>query len=112
VVTLSNSKHLSITSLGRYLQSKALIKNNIKRIDRLFGNFRVQLYAIHYYTEMAKRVIKNNKRPTITVDWSGLPQCSKFHFLHASCPIQGRAITVYKKSYRESEYMKQSTERF
>ena len=58
---------------------------------------------------MAGFVIKNNKRPTISVDWSGLTPCGAFHFLRASCPVKGRAITVFEKSYRESEYMKQST---
>ena len=58
---------------------------------------------------MAKLTINKNKRPTISVDWSGLTPCGEFHFLRASCPVQGRAITVFEKSYRESDYMKPST---
>lgn len=51
VVTLSHCKHLSIAALGRNLESKALTKNNIKRIDRidrLFGNRNLQFALIHY----------------------------------------------------------------
>lgn len=111
VLTLCECKHLSIAAIGRNLKSKALIKNNIKRIDRLFGNANTQNAAIHYYRIMTVLTIKNNKRPTISVDWSGLTPCGEFHFLRASCPVQGRAMTVFEKSYRESEYMKQSTHR-
>ncbi len=99
VVTLSHCKHLSIAALGRNLESKALIKNNIKRIDRLFANNNVQTSAIHYYQKMTSLIIKNNKRPTITVDWSGLTPCGEFNFLRASCPVKGRAMTVFEKSY-------------
>jgi len=109
VFTLSVCKHLSIAALGRHLESKALIKNNIKRIDRLFGNYNIQNSAIQYYKQMTTLTIKNIKRPTISIDWSGLTPCGEFHFLRASCPVQGRAITIFEKSYRESEYMKAST---
>jgi len=109
VVTLSVCKHLSIAALGRHLQSKALIKNNIKRIDRLFGNHNTQQSAIQYYKKMTKLTINNCKRLTISIDWSGLTPCGEFHFLRASCPVKGRAMTVFEKSYRESEYMKAST---
>ncbi len=108
VLTLSECKHLSIAALGRHLESKALIKNNIKRIDRLFGNYNTQNAAIQYYKKIAELTIQKNKRPTISIDWSGLTPCGEFHFLRASCPVNGRAITVFECSYRESEYMKLS----
>lgn len=107
-VTLSDCKHLSITALGRNLKSEALVKHNIKRIDRLFGNHHVQDSAIHYYRQMAQLIIKTVVRPTISIDWSGLTPCGEFHFLRASCPVNGRAMTLFEQSYRESEYMKQN----
>ena len=36
--TLSEHQRLSITELGRALQSQTSVKHNIKRIDRLIGN--------------------------------------------------------------------------
>ena len=110
-VTLSDCKHLSISALGRNLNSPALIKHNIKRIDRLFGNRNVQSSAIYYYQQMAELVIKKTKRPAISIDWSGLTPCGEFHLLRASCPVKGRAMTVFEESYRECEYMKKSTHR-
>ncbi len=106
-VTLSDCKHLSIAALGRNLNSRAMIKHSIKRIDRLFGNPNVQSSAIYYYRQIAKLVIKDVKRPAISIDWSGLTPCGEFHLLRASCPVKGRAMTVFEECYRESEYMKQ-----
>jgi len=60
VVTLSSCKHLSIAALARNLESTALIKNNIKRIARLFGNSSTQNAALQYYKTMAKNNISNN----------------------------------------------------
>lgn len=107
-VTLSECKHLSIAVLGRNLKSNSMVKHSIKRIDRLFGNKNVQSSAIYYYHQIAKLVIKDVERPSISIDWSGLTPCGEFHLLRASCPVKGRAVTVFEQSYRESEYMKQS----
>jgi hypothetical protein len=106
--TLCQNKHLSIAALGRNLKSKASVKNNIKRMDRLFGNRRVQSSRVHYYREITAIVIGQIERPEITIDWSGLTPCGEFHLLRASAPVKGRAMTIFEQSYRESEYMKQS----
>ena len=105
-VTLSECQHLSITALGRHLDSPALVKHNIKRIDRLFGNHPVQQAAIAYYRQMAHLLLKSVHRPVILIDWSGLTPCGEFHFLRASCPVNGRAMTLFEQSYHENEYMK------
>ena len=55
VITLSSCKRLSTAELGRNLESPALIKNNIKRIDRLFGNSNTQNAALQYYKTMARK---------------------------------------------------------
>jgi hypothetical protein len=60
---------------------------------------------------MAKLLIKKIPHPTISIDWSGLTPCGEFHFLRASCPVNGRAMTLFEQSYRESEYMKQKVHR-
>lgn len=106
--TLCQHKHLSIAFLGRKLKSKAKVKHNIKRMDRLFGNPRVQHSRSHYYQEVAHSVIGQIRRPRISIDWSGLTPCGEFHLLRASVPVKGRAMTIYEQSYRECEYMKQS----
>jgi hypothetical protein len=56
---------------------------------------------------MAKILIGNNKKPIIIVDWSGLTKCGEYHFIRASIPLNGRALTIYDKTYLESEYTSQ-----
>ena len=104
--TLCQHKHLSIAGLGRNLKSKAKVKNNIKRIDRLFGNRNVQQSRHHYYKEVANLTLGNIEQPCISIDWSGLTPCGEFHFLRASAPVKGRAMTLFEQSYRQNEYMK------
>jgi len=106
--TLCQNKHLSIAALGRSLKSKAKVKHNIKRMDRLFGNPRVQNARIHYCREVSHITLNNIERPAISIDCSGLTPCGEFHLLRASAPVKGRAMTIFEQSYRESEYMKQS----
>ena len=108
VETLCQHKFLSIAALGRKLKSNAKVKHNIKRIDRLFGNPRVQHSRYHYYQEITRRIIGQIRRPCVTIDWSGLTPCGEFHLLRAAVPVKGRAMTIYEQSFRECEYMKQS----
>jgi len=106
-ITLSDCKHLSITGIGRSLISHAKVKHCIKRIDRLFGNCNVQSARLYYYQAMAASTLNGIKYPAISVDWSGLTPCGEFHLLRASCPVGGRAVTLFEQSFKESEYMKQ-----
>lgn len=108
VETLCQHKFLSIAALGRKLKSNAKVKHNIKRIDRLFGNPRVQHFRYHDYQEITRRVIGQIRRPCVTIDWSGLTPCGEFHLLRAAVPVKGRAMTIYEQSFHECEYMKQS----
>lgn len=103
-LTLVGCKKLSIASLGRFLLSKTTVKHNIKRMDRLFGNKTLNSKRVNYYKKIAKIIIGNNKRPIIIVDWSGLTKCGEYHFIRASIPVNGRALSIYDKTYLESEY--------
>lgn len=107
-ITLSDCRHLSIAGIGRSLLSKAKVKHCIKRIDRLFGNHQVQSVTTFYYQEMAFILLHGIQQPVISIDWSGLTPCGEFHLLRASCPVGGRAITLFEQSFTEREYMKQN----
>ena len=109
--TLTRCKALSIFGLGRHLPRSANVKHNIKCIDRLFGNKNLQAKKHVFYKGITEFLLKNNNRPLIIVDWSGLTRCGKYHFLRASIPTEGRALTLYECAYPLSEYMKQKTHR-
>jgi hypothetical protein len=102
-------RQLSIVGIGRTLETNTKVKHAIKRVDRLFGNISLQSQACHYYQDMAKWVIKKNTRPIIIIDWSGLTSCGKFHFLRASVPVGGRALSILDMAFPLSEYGSQKT---
>lgn len=107
--SLTRCKQLSITSLGRSLSRTSKVKHNIKSVDRLFGNKTLHLKNIIFYRAMAQLLIKDNIRPVIIVDWSGLTPCGAYHFLRASITSNGRSLTLYDQAYPLSSYMNHKT---
>ena len=96
-------KHLSLTKLGRSLDTPGQERAGIRRIDRLLANLFYQNNAIQIYKCITNFVIGNKQRPIIIVDWTGLPnskrktkdgeQCA----LRASLAAEGRGITIYEE---------------
>ena len=109
--TLSEHRHLSITALGRTLNSKADVKHNIKRVDRLFGNKSLHTNSLHYYKTMSHLLIGNSQRPKIIIDWSGLTRCGEYHFIRASVPVGGRALPLLDMAVRINDYTTLKTHR-
>ena len=109
--TLTRCKQLSICALGRSLNRKAKVKHTIKCVDRLFGNKSLHQKSGLIYQAMANVLLKNNLRPIIIVDWSGLTPCGAFYFLRASIAAKGRSITLLDQAYPLKKYSKESTHR-
>jgi hypothetical protein len=101
---LTRCKQLSIAALGRSLDRSAKVKHTIKCMDRLFGNRRLHMKSHVIYKAIAERLLKNNKRPIIIVDWSGLTPCGAYYFLRASVAVTGRSLTLYSQAYALKEY--------
>lgn len=101
---LSEYRYLSLTGLGRTLDTTAKIKHSIKRMDRLLNNDSLQKQKINYYEKMALILLKNNRNPIIIVDWSGLTHCGQYHFLCAALPVGGRALPILSLAFPLSEY--------
>lgn len=96
-------QRLSLTQLGRRLASKALVKHNIKRIDRLLGNPHLHQERNSIYQFMSQELLKGNQRPLIIVDWSELTTERDFHLLRASLPVGGRALTLYEEVHSQKD---------
>lgn len=107
--TLAYSKHLSIVSLGRHLARKAKVKNNIKSMDRLFGNKSLHKQSSVVYKGIVENLTLVQPRPIIIIDWSGLTPCGAFHFLRASIAANGRSLTLYDQVYPLKDYNKNTT---
>lgn len=106
-ITVGRYKKLSIFGIARtFPRTTAKVKNLIKCVDRLFGNKTLHNKRHLVYKKMIDWIIKNNPRPIIAIDWSGLTRCGEFHFLRAAVTAGGRTITLYEKSYHISKYTK------
>jgi hypothetical protein len=97
IMSLISGADLSVTSLGRNINSKTTEKHQIKRSDRLCSNPHLQMEMMDIYKSMAKKLIGNKKHPFILIDWSDLDDY-KCHFLmRASIAIEGRSLTLYEE---------------
>jgi hypothetical protein len=80
-----NGGSLSITGLGRDIESKAMKKNKIKRVDRLCSNANLYRDIEFIYTRMTHLLVGKMKQPIIHIDWSDLDDRSCiFSFEHLS----------------------------
>lgn len=101
VNALLHGKKLSVTGIGRAIQSTAYEKHNIKRSDRLIGNRHLHQERRMLYQALAHRLIGRQRQPVILVDWSDLSADREFHLLRASLPVGGRALTLYEETHHQ-----------
>lgn len=100
--SLTLGAKLSIAGMGRSLKTEAKTKHNIKRVDRLVGNDKLQDERIKLYGAVAKLVIGNTIEPLFIIDWSISPDLN-FYILRAAIPANGRTITIYEEVHPKSK---------
>ena len=90
-------QRLSVTGLGRAIESQAKEKHCIKRADRLLSN--VNLYREHcdIYHTFTDIIVGATHRPVILVDWSDLDESKQHFLLRAAIALQGRTLTLYEE---------------
>jgi len=96
VGSLLKHRKLTVTALGRSIDTKALEKHNIKRADRLVGNSILHSERADIYKAVSSMLIGDTKHPLIIIDWSPTPDIN-LYLLRASIPTYGRSITVYEE---------------
>ena len=97
VETVTRYHRLTLTALGRALHSAALVKHNIKRMDRLLGNVRLETERTRLYAALAQWMLTRVRQPIVVIDWSDLTPNRHWHLLRASLPVGGRALTLYEE---------------
>ena len=95
--SLMNRADLSLTSIGRNLESQAYVKHNIKKVDRLLGNPLLQNELKNIYKGLFQ-TFSGLETLCILVDWSGCC-CDDYHLLRASLVYKGRSIVLYQEIY-------------
>jgi hypothetical protein len=94
--TLSGAA-LSVTSLGRTLDSDTSEKHQIKRADRLCSNHHCQQEVQGIYARLVVRLIAQQSQPIILVDWSDCDPRKQHFLLRASVAVAGRSLTLYEE---------------
>ncbi len=92
-----NGGSISVTGLGRDIDSKAMEKHKIKRVDRLCSNTHLHRDIEFIYSRMAYLLVGNIKQPIIHIDWSDLDDRKQNFLIRASLAAQGRSLTLYEE---------------
>lgn len=88
---------LTVTALGRGIDSNATPKDKIKRVDRLLSNKILFRESDGMYAAICKSWIPCNARPVVLVDWSDLDERKHAFLISATLSYDGRPITLYQE---------------
>ena len=112
ITAVTDGAGLTISQIGRSIRNSAKIKHNIKKVDRLCGNNKLQSEVPEFYSSMAAVMLKKlPKSLPIIIDVCYLKDHHELQTIRASFVINKRSLTLYELSYPGSE-MKKSHEQF
>jgi DDE family transposase len=103
ISSLMSGADLSVTSLGRHIQSQTSEKHQIKRSMRLCSNPHLHQEIDTVYAMTTRRLIAQQARPIILVDWSNLDTRKQHFLLRASLAVKGRSLTLLEQVYGNDE---------
>jgi hypothetical protein len=92
-----------LTGLGRSLRSRAEVKHNIKRMDRLLGNEQLYEQLQSIYAALVQFILGSAQNPIIVVDWTELSWDGSYQLLRAAVPVDGRALSIYEEVHRRRD---------
>lgn len=104
-------QRLTVTDIGRSIQSQTSHKHNIKRADRLLSNAHVQRESREVYRGLCQLLIGLQTRPVIVIDWSDLDEYEQHFVLRAALVAEGRALTLYEEVHTQATKEKRATHR-
>lgn len=90
-------QRLTVTDIGRSIQSDTSPKHNIKRADRLISNKHLHQELFSIYRSLCHQLIGNRKQPVILIDWSDMDKSKRHFLLRASIALEGRSLTLYEE---------------
>jgi len=96
---------LTLSDLGRGIRSKAAVKHNIKRMDRLLGNRILHAEMPALYEALAQECLVGVNTPLIVVDWSDMVTDRGWQLLRASVALEGRSVTLYEEVHPLNDLM-------
>lgn len=103
VEAVVSGSRLTLSDLGRGLPGSVAVKHNIKRIDRLLGNYALRTETPKLYEALARNSLVGISMPLIVIDWSDLTPDRHWQLLRASVAIEGRSMTLYEQVHPQSQ---------
>jgi len=97
--SLMSGADLTVTSLGRHIQSNTTEKHQIKRSTRLCSNSHLYAESTVIYSAVISKLITTQSQPLILVDWSDLDPRKQHFLLRASIAVEGRSLTLLERVY-------------
>lgn len=88
---------LSLSALGRSLDSGCAVRHRIKRVDRLLGNVQLHQERLSFYKLLCDLLIGSRREPILIVDWSDLKPGRHWLLLRATVWVHGFALPVYEE---------------
>ena len=95
VSSLISGAALSVTSLGRNIESDTTEKHQITRCMRLCSNHHLHSEISGIYLELCLKMIAQQPHPIILVDWSDLDPRKDLFLIRAAVAVDGRSLTLY-----------------
>ena len=113
VTSAVRCQRLTVTALGRGIESLAREKHCIKRADRMMSNRHLHAERVQIYGALARHLVGSQRQPVMVVDWSDLDATKRNQVLRASLVVAGRGLTVYEEVHGRATAVKTRTlERF
>jgi len=97
VLAALTGQRLTVTDLGRSINSDTSHKHGIKRADRLLSNPHLHHECMGIYHALSHQIIGAQKRPIVLVDWSDLDEYKDHFLLRAALVAEGRSMTLYEE---------------
>lgn len=97
VCSVLTRNELTVTAIGRGIDSDATPKDRIKRVDRLLSNHILWGETDAMYAGICRGWIPHNARPVVLVDWSDLDDRKNAFLISATLSYDGRPITLYQE---------------
>ncbi len=97
VMAALTGQRLTVTDLGRSIQSQTSHKHGIKRADRLLSNVHLHHEILPVYRALCHQLIGSQTRPVVLIDWSDMDAYKQHFVLRAALAIEGRAVTLYEE---------------
>jgi hypothetical protein len=92
------TKKLTLTTLGRAIDSPIQERSGIQKVNRLLGNQFLLKEYVYIAKAVSNTLIANKKHPEIIVDWTKYPN-SEDAVIRASLALEGRALTLHEERY-------------